>query len=120
MQRSGTSPSRRAGHRDSPLQYLLFNLQWLHAFSATPFSRRTWENSNNSNNLNNASNLNNYLFLSIGTVEAHKIQELLVEQIAFLQQALRGTHRITAAIQRKISFVTGGTLKTSKILTRPL
>ena len=35
----------------------------------------------------------------------HKIQQLLVELIVFFQQALHGTHHITAASQRKISFV---------------
>ena len=77
-----------------------------------------------------ANNSNNNFLLSIGTVKAHvpknvvhEIQKLLVEQIVFLQQALRGTHIIrfiTAVSQRKIGYVTGGALNTSKILTRPL
>ena len=126
-QHSGTSPSRRAGHRDSPLQDLLFDLQWLHASLPSlspgyPFHGGPGKKSNNSNELNNANNSNNDLLLSVGTIKAHvpknvvhKIQELLVEQIVFLQQALRGTHRITAASQRKINLVTGGVHRTQPL-----
>ena len=128
-QRSGTSHSRSTGHRDSPLQGLLFHLKWLHTSLpglslGYPFRSGPGKQSNNSNNFNNANNSNRTLLLSISTVNVHepknvvhKIQELLDEKIVFLQQALHGMLRITAASQRKISLVT---LHTNKILTRPL